>query len=129
MRHLVLEDVILLVGINNHANTLSWSSNKIKRVIKSPTAAEALSLVNGLEKAVYLQAIICNMFNIHPREIPIEAITDNKNLHSIIYSKKLISEKRLRIDIATIKEMLSQGEINKVTWKQTLFRLSNKERF
>ena len=69
------------------------------------------------------------MFNIHPREIPIEAIIDNKNLHSIIYSKKLISEKRLRIDIATIKEMLSQGEINKVTWKQTLFRLSNKERF
>ena len=69
------------------------------------------------------------MFNIHPREIPIEAITDNKDLHSIIYSKKLISEKRLRIDIATIKEMLSPGEINKVTWKQTLFRLSSKERF
>ena len=69
------------------------------------------------------------MFNIHPREIPIEAIIDNKNLHSIIYSTKLIREKRLRIDIATIKEMLSQGEINKVTWKQTLFRLSNKERF
>ena len=113
--------VILLVGINNHANTLSWSSNKIKHVVKSTTAAEALSLVNGLEKAVYLQVIICNMFNIHPREIPIEAIIDNKNLHSIIYSTKLISEKRLGIDIATIKEMLSQGEVNKITWKQALF--------
>ena len=120
--------VILLVGLNNHANTLSWASNKIKCIVKGTTAPEALSLVNDLEEAVYLQTIICNMFNIHAREIPIEAIIDNKNLHSIIYSTKLISEKRLRIDIATIKEMLSQGEINKVTWKQTLFRLSNKER-
>ena len=120
--------VILLVGLNNHANTLSWASNKIKCIVKGTTAPEALSLVNDLEEAVYLQTIICNMFNIHAREIPIEAIIDNKNLHSIIYSTKLISEKRSRIDIATIKEMLSQGEINKVTWKQTLFRLSNKER-
>ena len=102
--------VILLVGLNNHANTLSWASNKIKCIVKGTTAPEALSLVNDLEEAVYLQTIICNMFNIHAREIPIEAIIDNKNLHSIIYSTKLISEKRLGIDIATIKEMLSQGE-------------------
>ena len=54
MAHLVLEDVILLVGRNNNANTLSWSSNKIKCVAKSTTAAEALSLVNGLEEAIYL---------------------------------------------------------------------------
>ena len=117
--------VILLVGRNNNANTLSWSSNKIKRVVKSTTAAEALSLVNGLEEAVYLQAIICNMFNIHPREIPVEAIIDNKNLHSIIYSTKLISEKRLRIDVATIQEMLPQGEVSKITWKQTLFQIAD----
>ena len=102
--------VILLVGLNNHANTLSWASNKIKCIVKGTTAPEALSLVNDLEEAVYLQTIICNMFNIHAREIPIEAIIDNKNLHSVIYSTKLISEKRLGIDIATIKEMLSQGE-------------------
>ena len=116
--------VVLLVGLNNNANTLSWSSNKIKHDIKSTTATEALSLVNGLEEAICLRAIICNMFNIHPREIPIEAIIDNKNLHSIIYSTKLISEKRLRIDTATIKEMLSQGEVNKITWKQTLFQIA-----
>ena len=113
--------VILLVGLNNHANTLSWASNKIKCIVKGTTAPEALSLVNDLEEAVYLQTIICNMFNIHAREIPIEAIIDNKNLHSVIYSTKLISEKRLGIDIATIKEMLSQGEVNKITWKQALF--------
>ena len=58
---------------------LSWSSNKIKCVVKSTTAAEALFLVNGLEEAVYLWAIICNMFNIHPREISIKAITLGNN--------------------------------------------------
>ena len=113
--------VLLLVGLNNHANTLSWSPNKIKLIVKGTTAPEALSLVNGLEEAVYLRTIICNTFNIHAREIPIEAIIDNKNLHSVISSTKLISEKRLGIDIATIKEMLSQGEVNKITWKQALF--------
>ena len=40
--------VILLVRLNNHANPLSWSSNKIKRVVKSTTAPEALRLFNGL---------------------------------------------------------------------------------
>ena len=65
------------------------------------------------------------MFSIHPREISVEAIIDNKNLHSIIYSTKLISEKRLRIDIATIQEMLPQGEVNKITWKQTLLQIAD----
>ena len=120
-----VDDLKIVAFADAYANlpdgTSSAGGYVIKCIVKGTTAPEALSLVNDLEEAVYLQTIICNMFNIHAREIPIEAIIDNKNLHSIIYSTKLISEKRLGIDIATIKEMLSQGEVNKITWKQALF--------
>ena len=51
--------VILLCGKDNEAMVLSWSSNKLKRVVRSTTAAEALALVLGLEECIYLRALIC----------------------------------------------------------------------
>ena len=86
----------------------------------------AFSLVNGFEEAIYLKsAIICNLLNILPKRIPIPAIIENKNLHSVIYSPKLINEKHLRIGIANIKEMLSEGEKWKITCKPTLFLIAD----
>ena len=117
--------VILLCGKDNRTIVLSWSSNKLKRVVKSTTAAEALALVLGLEECIYLRALICTILQAHQSNLPIEGIIDNKNLHSVIYSTKLISEKRLRIDIANIKEMISNNEIQQIKWKPTLFQLAD----
>ena len=44
-----------------------------------------------------------------------ELYVDNHSLYDNVYSVKNVSEKRLRIDIAILKEMVQNGEL-KVFW-------------
>lgn len=117
--------IILLVGENNDCCILNWSSNKIKRVAKSTTAAESLALSDGLDDALYLSELLAELLRKDVKKITINAKIDNKNLHSLIYSTKVISEKRLRIDIAAIKEMLIRKEISTVEWIPTERQLTD----
>ena len=56
MKYLVLADIFLQ---NNNKNCiLSWSSTKIKRIVKSSTAAECLALIEGIEETIFLKALI-----------------------------------------------------------------------
>ena len=59
--------VVFLVGLQNQFCMITWSSNKIKRAVKSTTAAESLTLIDGLEDVMYLaghQRIATTMFHI-----------------------------------------------------------------
>ena len=48
--------------------------------------------------------------------LPIEIITDNKSLCDALHSKKVVTEKRLRIDIAALKESFEKGSIVDIIW-------------
>ena len=56
--------------------------------------------------------------------MPIEVYTDCKSLYDNIYSKKNVREKRLRIDIAMIKEAI-EGKDIQVHWVDTSKQLAN----
>ena len=49
------------------------------------------------------------------KTIPIKCFVDNSDLIEKIKSTKLVAEKRLRIEIASIKKMLDKGEICSLT--------------
>ena len=53
------------------------------------------------------------------------AMTDNKKLHALISSGKLSQDKRLWIDIATIKEMIKTNVNHNVRWIQNTGELVN----
>ena len=46
-------------------------------------------------------------------------MTDNKNFHAVKNSDKLSQDKRLRIDIAAIKEMIKTDVVQDVRWIQS----------
>ncbi|CAL4154397.1 unnamed protein product, partial [Meganyctiphanes norvegica] len=50
---------------------------------------------------------------------------DNKSLWENAHSTKGVSERRLRIDIAAIKEMLERKEISAIKWVETSHQLSD----
>lgn len=106
--------VIFLVDDEEKCCILSWSANKIKRVVRSTTAAEALALNQGLEDALYLECILSEVLNIEA--IPIYAFTDSRNLYESLHSTKPVEEKRLRIDIATLQEMIQKREVTRIDW-------------
>ena len=107
---------VIFATNNNQACSSGWRSGKIKRVVKSTLAAEALALSEGLGEAMYLQKIINELLGFNT---PIVAHIDSKGLVDQLHSTKLVLERMLRIDIGIIKEMLERGQLKAVKWCST----------
>jgi len=87
------------------------SSTKIKRVVKSTLAAEALSLTDGCESAFLIGCLLTELIygkTDQQNKIPIRVFVDNKSLAQNAYSTTIVSEKRLRIEMAVIYEMIKE---------------------
>jgi hypothetical protein len=108
--------VIWIVDNDSNSCPISWQANKIKRVVRSTIAAEALSLQDGLESSFYHRRIIEDILGLKHKTIPIEAYIDNKSVVEAVYSTKLVDDKRLRIDIAAIAESLASKEVDNIKW-------------
>ena len=105
---------IIIFDLQSHYfYPISWSSHRIKRVVKSTLAAETLSLIEGLDTALFLNEIMLFLLQ---KKMKIYAVIDSKQLHDSINSSKCITEKRLRVDISSIKLLKEQGEIEDVKW-------------
>ena len=50
--------LIFVVDKNRRCCPLAWTSNKVKRVVKSTLAAEALALEEAISHAIYLRALM-----------------------------------------------------------------------
>lgn len=90
-----------------------WKSRIAKRVSKSTLEAESLSLGEAAENGIYVRQLWKEILG---ESIPIKIRTDCKSLEKALYSKSNVSNKRLRIDIASIKEMMEREEINEIIW-------------
>ena len=119
--------LVLLIGENGDCCPLGWCARKIRRVVKSTIAAETLALVDGLYMAYYIGSIISELLfrKVRCNVIPIDCYIDNKSLYDNIHSTKLVHEKRLRIDIASIKEMVQEGVIKKLEWVPNHWQLAD----
>ena len=65
-----------------------------------------------------MSQIFCNN-DVMGNCIPIESILDKKSLCETLYSTKCIEEKRLRVDVATLRERLHVDELSVVKWVDT----------
>ena len=95
---------------------LAWHASKIKRVVRSTIAAEALSLQEGLEAGFYYRTMVEEILGVPNKSISITAYTDNKSVIEAVFSTKLVDDKRLRVDIAAIQEFIQTNDINKIKW-------------
>ena len=96
---------------------IQWKSQKAKRVAKSTIDAEALGLGEAAEAAIYLNKLWKEITG--SEEIPVIIKTDSKTLERAIQSTSGVKSRRLRIDIAAIKEMIERGEIQQIEWVKT----------
>ena len=103
---------------------LYWESRKIRRVVKSTLAAETLAAADAIDNAYYLGQILSQVLFDNKKEIPIELYVDNKSLYDNVFSVKNVAEKRLRIDIAAIKELVTDEKLN-VNWVETKYQLAD----
>ena len=104
----------MLVGDDGKCSLLNWQSKRIKRVVRSTLAAEILALSDAVDDGIYISEIVSELLFSGTKLLPIEIYTDSKSLFDAIKSKKNILEKRLRIDIAMLREMFEQKLITNI---------------
>ena len=73
--------------------------------------------------AFILQEIL--LHNNNQQNICIECYIHNHSLWDNIHSTKQVSEKRLQIDLGSLKMMLEKKEITRVTWVESSHQLSD----
>lgn len=114
----------IVVFLANHgkACVISWRANKIRRVVKSTLAAETLALMEGLEEALYLKAMMKEIMS--DADLPIVATVDNRSLVEAVHSTKQVSDRRLRIDIGCIKQMVDENFVT-IKWCSGKMQLAN----
>ena len=97
---------------------IMWQSKKLRRIVKSAMAAETLVLVDCAEACFWLRNLLQELlFKNSEKNLPeIECNTDSRQLYDAVHSIKAVTDKRLRIDIAIIREMLEKNSLNKVNW-------------
>lgn len=102
--------VIFLVGENGRACVLSWESKKIRRVVNSSLAAEALAASEAVDASYYLGQILSDILYKWSlqNKFPIVRNVHNKSLYDNVHSTKSVTDKRLRIDLAMIKQMIQR---------------------
>lgn len=93
--------------------SIYWKSRVAKRVSKSTLEAEALGLGEAVDTGIYLRRLWKDVTGEH---IPIKVRTDCKSLESALQSKSGVLNKRLRIDIASIKEIIEREDIAEILW-------------
>ena len=108
--------IIFFRNIHCKSVPIAWQSKKIRRVVKSTMAAECLSLLEAAETCYLLKSILVDTLKCKQSEITIECYIDNKSLKEAIYSTKSHTDKRLKIDLAVIKDMVLHQEIDAVIW-------------
>lgn len=117
--------VIFLVGDNGNCFPVSWKSKSIKRVVRSAIASETCSAVDALDCSYYLSYVLNEILHFPAKCVPIDAYVDNKSLYRNVHTTTMAEERRLRIDIATIRQMLDKNEIRTFNWIPTGKQLSD----
>ena len=104
--------IVFLVDENGGSCPLIWASNKIQRIIRSSLSAEAMTMQDSVESYMYIKEMLHDVLNGERGvKLPIEHITDYISLTNAIYSNSQVKDKRLRIDLASLKQEICREEI------------------
>ena len=106
--------IIFLVDKSFKSAPLFWTSTKLKRVVKSSWAAEALCAVSCVDTTVYMQHLTAELLGVPMHKLTPTIITDSKNLTEALSSPHPVQEKRLRVDLASIKQDVAEEKIKVV---------------
>ena len=116
--------IIFLTDKNFISSPLCWNSFKLKRVVSSTLSAETLALSEALDHAHLLSHIYGEVIYPDRKRIPIIALTDSNSLVEAVKTTNLSTEKRLRIEIASLREAVENKEV-KIKWINNKHQLSN----
>ncbi len=108
-------DYVICLADVTHANILHWSSIKCNRVIRSVFAAELFAMIHEFDVDSILKSILIKLLD---KKIFISLILaiDSKSLYDCLIRLSIIVEKRLMIDVITLRQFYERREITEMIW-------------
>ena len=105
--------VLVLGDTEGRANILAWGSQVCSRVTRSVMAAELLALVYGFDCAHVVQNSLREILGF---DVPIYAHVDSRTVFNTVAKHNSTLEKRLQIDVHSIRQSYRRGEIYSLSW-------------
>ena len=105
----------MLAGSGGRVAPLAWTSKKVRRVVGSTVAAEALLLQMAMSHTIYLREVLAETLGVEALAIPIKSFIDSNNLYQVAKSTKSVEDRRLRLNITQIQECVKERKV-KITW-------------
>ena len=101
------------MDLQNNKCPIVWQSRRARRVAHSATEAEALALgAAAVDEVIYLNAMWTEIFN---GGLKMKVMTDSKTLERGIHSSTNVTNKKLRIEIASLRENMAKENLT-VEW-------------
>ena len=106
---------------------LAWHSNKISKVCTSIFAAETLGFNDGVAEALLMRQTISELLYQTPRDdiIPIICIMDSKQLHQHLQSTSQTSDKRIRLEVALLREDINKNNVKGIFLVRSEYNLAD----
>ncbi len=112
----------VFVDAAGHFSVLSWSSVKCKRVTRSVLAAELYALAHGFDAGFALSHTVGKLIG---RKVTIRVFTDSRTLFDSVVSLCSMTEKRLLIDIYSLREAYRTGDLAKLGCIRTQYNIAD----
>ena len=119
--------IIFLADKRGNCCPMWSSSTKLRRVARSALAAETLSMCDGCYMALYLSDLLLSSFKTRDAKSSspkIICVTDSQSLFEAVGSTNLISDKRLRVEISYLCQMVNKSQIA-FQWVEGAFQISD----
>ncbi|XP_067658382.1 uncharacterized protein [Haliotis asinina] len=119
--------IIFISNLKEELMPICWNSKKVRRVVRSTIAAETLAMADGVDMGIFISSLYTEIKSgkATPLMLPLVAITDCQSLYDNLKSTNMPTEKRLRMEISSIKEMRDSGLIKRIQWVDTKHQLSD----
>jgi hypothetical protein len=108
-----IDYVICLANSTNTTNILHWFSIKCKRITRSVLTIELFAMIHDLDVDSVLKAILTKMLGIL---ISLILVIDSKSLYDCLVRLEITVEKRLMMNVMTLRQSYERREITEIKW-------------
>lgn len=108
-----LEYLVLMVYGMNNRNILHYASNRCRRLARSVMAAELFALILGFDNAYVIRYLVEEQTGIR---MAIDKLIDSKMVFDVIAKRSQTTEKRLQIEVLSLRENYDCGNLDSFGW-------------
>lgn len=113
---------IFLMDKHHRCHPIYWVSYKSKRSTRSVLGSEVMAFADAFDMAYTLKF---DLQKILGKELPLRMLTDNKSLFDVLTKATSTTEKRLMIDIQTVRDAYRSFEVNDVALVRSEFNIAD----